>query len=105
MFLIILSTLPSSGSSGVGEEVSALVNWGCDEGSGALPVRRASGVSEGGTDGLAGDDNEPLEWPPCPPRAKPGETPTIANIAAVRISLRILTLQSGSHPRRRCRRI
>jgi hypothetical protein len=38
-----------------------LVNWGCDEGSGALPVRRASGVSDGGTDGFAGDDNEPLE--------------------------------------------
>ena len=61
MFLIILLTLASSGSSGVGEDVSALVNRGCEDGNGALPVRRASGVSDGGTDGFAGEDNEPPE--------------------------------------------
>jgi hypothetical protein len=61
MLLIILLTLASSGSSGVGEDASALVNRGCEDGSGALPVRRASGVSDGGTDGFAGEDNEPPE--------------------------------------------
>ena len=58
MLLIILLTFASSGSSGVGEDASALVNRGCEDGSGALPVRRAFGVSDGGTDGFAGEDSE-----------------------------------------------
>jgi hypothetical protein len=61
MRLIILLTLASSGSTGVGDDASALANCGFEEGNGALPVRRASGVNHGGTDGFAGEDNEPLE--------------------------------------------
>ena len=60
MLLIILLTLASSGSSCVGLDESPLV-IGWPEGSGALPVRRASDVSDGGTDGLAGADNAPEE--------------------------------------------
>jgi hypothetical protein len=59
MLLIILLTLASPGSAGVGEDASALVNRGCTEGNGALPVRRESGVNDGGTDGLAGEDKPP----------------------------------------------
>ena len=56
MRLIILSTLASSGSTGVGDDASALANCGYEEGNGALPVRRASGVNDGGTDGFAGEE-------------------------------------------------
>ena len=56
MFLIVWLSLASSGSSFTGEDVLAdVIGW--LEGSGALPVRRASDVSDGGTDGLAGADN------------------------------------------------
>lgn len=49
---------------------------GRSDGNGALPVRRASGVSDGGTDGLAGAESPADLWL-IPPRAPAGAAANI----------------------------